>query len=110
VFVLCVLFFCVCVQAERPCDELITRPWSPTDSPRSNKWSETERFMEAAKAWIGLQSKRGKERCESVEWIELVKVMNTLMKLQFPLRVWAGFVNSYGNYLLFREYPTELAC
>jgi hypothetical protein len=33
---LCVCaFFCVCVQVERPCDELITRPRSPTDCLRS---------------------------------------------------------------------------
>jgi hypothetical protein len=36
------VFFCVCVQVERPCDELITRPRSPTDCLRSRKpkWNE----------------------------------------------------------------------
>jgi hypothetical protein len=60
VFVLCVVcaFFCVCVQVERPCDELINRPRSPIDCPRSSNWSETESFMEAAKSWIGLLSQR----------------------------------------------------
>jgi hypothetical protein len=33
VFVYVCVFFCVCVQVERPCDELITRPRSPTDCP-----------------------------------------------------------------------------
>jgi hypothetical protein len=55
-FSVCVVcaFLCVCVQVERPCDELITRPRSPTDCSRSSNWSETESFMEAAKAWVGL--------------------------------------------------------
>jgi hypothetical protein len=37
-------FFCVCVHVERPCDELITRPRSPTDCLRSRKPSENEAF------------------------------------------------------------------
>jgi hypothetical protein len=38
VFVYVCAFFCVCVQVERPCDELITRPRSPTDCPWSRNW------------------------------------------------------------------------
>jgi hypothetical protein len=30
-------FFCVCVQVETPCDELITRPRSPTKCLKSRK-------------------------------------------------------------------------
>jgi hypothetical protein len=30
-------FFCVSVQVEKPCDELITHPRSPTDCLRSRK-------------------------------------------------------------------------
>jgi hypothetical protein len=37
-------------DTQRPCDELITRPRSPTDSPRSSNRNETESFMRAAKA------------------------------------------------------------
>jgi hypothetical protein len=29
--------FCVCVQVDRPCDELITLPRNPTDCLRSRK-------------------------------------------------------------------------
>jgi hypothetical protein len=37
-FSVCVCaFFCVYVQVERPCDELITRPRSSTDCLRSSK-------------------------------------------------------------------------
>jgi hypothetical protein len=36
------------------CDQLITRPRSRADCPKSSNWSETESFMEATKAWIGL--------------------------------------------------------
>jgi hypothetical protein len=36
-------------DTQRPCDELITRPGSPADCPRSSNWNETESFMEAAK-------------------------------------------------------------
>jgi hypothetical protein len=35
---------------QMPCDELITRPRSPADCPRSSNRNETESFMEAAKA------------------------------------------------------------
>jgi hypothetical protein len=41
-------FICICMHTHTPYDELITRPRSPTD------WSETESFMGAAKALIGL--------------------------------------------------------
>jgi hypothetical protein len=37
VFVYVCAFFCVCIQVERPCDELITRPRSPPDCLRSRK-------------------------------------------------------------------------
>jgi hypothetical protein len=49
----CVCIFCVCLQVEalRRADH---RPRSPTDCPRSSNWSETESFIEAAKAWIGM--------------------------------------------------------
>jgi hypothetical protein len=49
VFVVC-LRFSVFVYRYRPCDELITRPRSPNQFPRSSNRSETECFMEAAKA------------------------------------------------------------
>jgi hypothetical protein len=54
-FSVCVVyaFFCVCVQVEA-----LRRADHPskesTDCPKSSKWNETESFMEAAKAWIGL--------------------------------------------------------
>jgi hypothetical protein len=47
---------CVCVRLfhvyvvlcrYRSCDELITRPRSPTECPRLRNWSETESFMDA---------------------------------------------------------------
>jgi hypothetical protein len=37
VFVYMCAFFCVCVQVERPCDELIIRPRSLTDCLGSRK-------------------------------------------------------------------------
>jgi hypothetical protein len=37
-------------DTQRPCDELITRPRSPADCPRSSARNETESFMETAKA------------------------------------------------------------
>jgi hypothetical protein len=37
-------------DTQRPCDELITRPSSPADCPRSSNRNETESFTEAAKA------------------------------------------------------------
>jgi hypothetical protein len=33
----CVRFFCICVQVDRPCDELITRPRNPIDCQISRK-------------------------------------------------------------------------
>jgi hypothetical protein len=54
-FSVCVcMCFSVFVYRQRPWDELITRPRSPADCYRSSKWSETESFMEAPKAQIGL--------------------------------------------------------
>jgi hypothetical protein len=46
-------FFCVYVQVEalRRADHPSK---GPTDCPSSSNWSETESFMEAAKAWTGL--------------------------------------------------------
>jgi hypothetical protein len=38
--------WCLCTGRERPCDELITRPRSPSDCLRSSNRSETESFME----------------------------------------------------------------
>jgi hypothetical protein len=40
------------IQYERlsPCDELVTRPRTPADCPKSSNRNETESFMEAAKA------------------------------------------------------------
>jgi hypothetical protein len=35
---------------QTPCNELITRPRSPADCPRSSNWNKTESFMEAVKA------------------------------------------------------------
>jgi hypothetical protein len=35
---------------QSPCDELITRPRSPADCPRSGNGNKTESFMEVAKA------------------------------------------------------------
>jgi hypothetical protein len=46
------VYVCVCVRFSvfvyryRPCDELITRPRSPTNCLRPRKPSETESFME----------------------------------------------------------------
>jgi hypothetical protein len=37
-------------DTQRPCDELINRPRSPGDCPRSTNRNETESFMEAVKA------------------------------------------------------------
>jgi hypothetical protein len=39
------------VSYQRPCDELITRPRSPDDCPRSSNRNETESFMETAQHW-----------------------------------------------------------
>jgi hypothetical protein len=37
-------------DTQRPCEELITRPRSSADCPKSSNRNETESFMEAAKA------------------------------------------------------------
>jgi hypothetical protein len=44
------VFFCVCVQVDKPCDELITRPRSPTEYLNLENRNETESFMEGGQA------------------------------------------------------------
>jgi hypothetical protein len=60
-------FFCVCVQVERPCDELITRPRSPTVCLRLRKlkWNG-ESFMEVGQVPIGGRSAIGKKKCRQM--------------------------------------------
>jgi hypothetical protein len=48
-------------DTQRPCDELITRPRSPVDCPRSSNRNETESFMEAAKAQNWAVEPQGKK-------------------------------------------------
>jgi hypothetical protein len=51
--------WCLCVYVRfsvfvyRPCDELITRPRSPTEYLRSSKPSETESFVEVGQGTNG---------------------------------------------------------
>jgi hypothetical protein len=59
-------YLCFCT-GRGLCDELITRPRSPTDCPRSSNWSETETFMRRSRSKLGCRAKEG-EKNNNTEW------------------------------------------
>jgi hypothetical protein len=75
---LCVRLFYVCVVLcrYRSCDELITRPRSPTDCLRLRNWSGTESFMDAP--FSSGRQKRGKKIDLSVTWIVVIEILKSV--------------------------------
>jgi hypothetical protein len=59
---LCVYSEFVCRQ--RPCDGLISRPWSPTDCLRIKKLKRKELFTDALRSKEGEEEREGEEREE----------------------------------------------
>jgi hypothetical protein len=67
---------------QRPCDELISRPRSTADCPRSSNRSEMESFMEATKAQTWAVEPKGKRIYISLFSI-IIAISCTMNKLNF---------------------------